>query len=257
MNDAHPIRPPSGACLAGKIADVFFAERLFDALPDVVFFVKDLAGRYLVVNRTLVQRCGVADKQRLLGRTAAEVFPAALAQAYAAQDALVLGGRRDLHAQLELHWYAGRRRGWCLTDKIALRDASGAVVGMAGISRDLAGPNRRDPGYARIAAAARHLQAHYGRPVAMAELVALTGLSLAQLERHFRQIYALTPRQMLIKLRLDAAAALLQDSALSITDIAAACGYQDHSAFSRMFRATAGMTPSQYRARLDSEPAPS
>ena len=31
-------------------------EALFDALPDVVFFLKDVTGRYVVVNRTLADR---------------------------------------------------------------------------------------------------------------------------------------------------------------------------------------------------------
>jgi len=30
--------------------------------------------------------------------------------------------------------------------------------------------------------------------------------------------------------------------------VAASCGYSDHSAFARQFKATIGMTPSQYRA---------
>ncbi len=34
------------------------AEPLFDALPDVVFFVKDLQARYVTVNQTLMRRCG-------------------------------------------------------------------------------------------------------------------------------------------------------------------------------------------------------
>src|SRR5471030_2339183 len=51
--------------LGSAIADAFFAEQLFDALPDVVFFVKDAQARYVVVNQTLVQRCGVKDKAAL------------------------------------------------------------------------------------------------------------------------------------------------------------------------------------------------
>ena len=51
----------------------------------------------------------------------------------------------------------------------------------------------------------------------------------------------------MVKIRLDAASTLLAESQLSITDIAVACGYQDHSAFSRIFKATVGMTPSEYR----------
>jgi AraC-like DNA-binding protein len=33
-----------------------------------------------------------------------------------------------------------------------------------------------------------------------------------------------------------------------VTEIAIACGYHDHSAFTRQFKATVGMTPSEYRA---------
>lgn len=55
---------------------------------------------------------------------------------------------------------------------------------------------------------------------------------------------------MIIKIRLDAASAMLADPGKTITEIAAACGYQDHSAFSRVFKATVGVTPSEYRLVL-------
>jgi hypothetical protein len=42
-----------------------------------------------------------------------------------------------LRDQLEMHLYNGRERGWCLTQKLALRDVHGQVIGMAGISHDL------------------------------------------------------------------------------------------------------------------------
>lgn len=38
------------------------------------------------------------------------------------------------------------------------------------------------------------------------------------------------------------------DAGHSIAEIAYACGYTDHSAFSRQFKAHAGMSPVQYRA---------
>ena len=34
---------------------------LFDAIPGVVFFVKDAQARYALVNQTLVQRCGFKE----------------------------------------------------------------------------------------------------------------------------------------------------------------------------------------------------
>ena len=60
---------------------------------------------------------------------------------------------------------------------------------------------------------------------------------------------------MIIKIRLDAAAGMLADPDKSITDIAADCGYQDHSAFSRVFKSTVGVTPSEYRLMLQSQAA--
>ncbi|MBF2938068.1 PAS domain-containing protein, partial [Pseudomonas aeruginosa] len=106
-------------------------------MPGVVFFVKDERARYVLVNRTLARRCGVKDKAELLGRSADEVFPSSLGPLYAEQDRRVLRGGATLENQLELHLYPGRQPGWCLTHKQALRDADGAIIGMAGISHDL------------------------------------------------------------------------------------------------------------------------
>lgn len=246
-------QPVTREQLANAIADVFFTEPLFDAMPDVVFFVKDMRGRYVVVNQTLVERCGMKNKQALLGHTAREVFPASLAVSYEEQDKLVLSGEAQVHDQLELHLYPDRDPGWCLTHKIPVRDGDRNIIGLSGISRDLAMPDQRHPVYHRIAAAVRHLHTHYADPIQMADLAQITNLSIAQIERYFQKIFSLTPRQMIIKIRLDAASALLADPDKSITDIAAACGYQDHSAFSRVFKATVGVTPSEYRTVLISK----
>ena len=43
-------------------------ESLFDALPDVLFYVKDPEGRYLWANRTLIDRTGLAGLQAVVGR---------------------------------------------------------------------------------------------------------------------------------------------------------------------------------------------
>ncbi len=233
--------------LAERIADVFFTESLFDALPDVVFFVKDVDGRYVVLNQTLATRCGYKDKAELIGRTVNEVFPAALASTYDEQDHLVLSGVQEFHDQLELHLYPDHDPGWCLTKKIALRDANKNIVGLAGVSRDLAMPDQRHPVYHKIAAAVRHLHTHYEQNIQMADLEQITGLSVAQIERYFHKIFTLTPRQMMTKIRLDAASVMLADMGKTITDVAAACGYQDHSAFSRVFKSTVGVTPREFR----------
>lgn len=49
-------------------------EPLFDALSSVVFFIKNTEARYVFVNQTLVNRCGLKDKTAILGKTSSEVF---------------------------------------------------------------------------------------------------------------------------------------------------------------------------------------
>lgn len=235
--------------VGAHIADPFFAEGLFDALPDVVFFVKDCEGRYVVVNQTLVQRCGQRHKSALIGRTPAEVFAHPFGQTYLAQDMAVLAGDADIEDQLELHLYPNRDPGWCLTRKTALRDAQGRIIGLTGISRDLAMADKKNPAYRKVAAAVSVIHEQYGQPLQLPELARIANMSVAQIERYFLRIFHLTPRQMIIQTRVDAASRMLHGGA-SVAEIAQACGYGDHSAFTRQFKATTGLTPSQYRQML-------
>jgi len=61
-------------------------------------------------------------------------------------------------------------------------------------------------------------------------------------------VFNVTPKQLVMKKRIDKACQLLEETSTSITDIAAACGYADHSAFSRQFRTATLVTPAQYRS---------
>jgi len=49
---------------------------MLDVIPNAAIFIKDVHARYVLANRTLVQRCGLKHLQPLLGKTSAEVFPA-------------------------------------------------------------------------------------------------------------------------------------------------------------------------------------
>ncbi|KLE69941.1 AraC family transcriptional regulator [Klebsiella aerogenes] len=222
---------------------------LLNAIPNVVFFIKDRQARYLLANLTLARRCGFKSVSSLLGKTSADVFPSALGQGYTEQDLRVLREGVTLRDQLEMHLYNGRERGWCLTQKLALRDISGQVIGMAGISHDLQEAHTRHPAWQRLAIVDDHIRRHYHRPIAMEELTALSGMSIAQIERYCKRIFHLTPRQMIHKVRLEKATELLAGDT-PITDIALQCGYTDHSAFSRQFKAMTGSTPRDFRLTL-------
>ena len=219
-------------------------QTLFDALPDVVFFVKDRAGRYTHANLTLVRRLRLKRREEVIGHSVAELFPVALGSSYAAQDRRVLAGEAIAN-QLEVHLLPNRAPGWCLTCKYPHRQR-GEVCGVLGISRDLPHPDGRHPTYPRLARAMEYLQRHYAEGVRVSALARLAELSVAHLERHFRRVFQLTPQQALTKLRIEAAMRLLRGDG-SVADIGLACGFTDQSAFARQFKATVGMTPREFR----------
>ncbi|GGD65638.1 AraC family transcriptional regulator [Caballeronia grimmiae] len=251
-DDALPSPQPS--TLRDMLSHFALLAPVFDAMPDIVFFVKDRDARYAMVNRTLARRCGHKDdKTALLGKTAEDVFPRRFGRIYTAQDQTIIAQGVQLIDQLELHLYPGREPGWCMTCKQPLYDAQGSIVGLAGISRDLQAAEGTHPAYSRLAAVVQHIQENYVQPLNMRDLARMANMSIAQLERYFHKVFHLTPRQVLLKTRLDAATALLLTDE-KVTDVAALCGYTDHSAFTRQFKATVGITPTEYRALLQSAP---
>lgn len=221
---------------------------LLNAIPNVVFYQR-CAGPLFDGQYDPARRCGFKTVVSLLGKTSADVFPSALGLGYTEQDMRVLREGVTLRDQLEMHLYNGRERGWCLTQKLALRDTQGRVIGMAGISHDLQEAQARHPAWQRLAIVDDHIRNHYHRPIAMEELTALSGMSVAQIERYCKRIFHLTPRQMIHKVRLEKATELLAGDT-PITDIALQCGYTDHSAFSRQFKAMTGSTPRDFRLTL-------
>lgn len=243
------ISPQLAAARNVRMVDMPALECLFDALNDIAFFVKDRDGRYLCANTTLVRRCGLRHKADLIGKTALDVHPAPLAHTYMAQDRAVVDSGTALSKHLELHLYPTRSRGWCLTNKIALRDENGIIVGLAGTSQDLGLADELHPVYRKIAAIAEHIRANYHETVSMEALAAQAGLSLSRVERLFQRVFHYSPRQLLLQSRLEAAMTIIESGGQqSIAEIAYGCGYTDHSAFSRQFKAHTGMSPLQYRA---------
>jgi len=231
-----------------RLASPFTGEALFDCLPEVVFFIKNERCEYVVVNQTLVNRSGRQDKQALIGQRTDAIFPAPLGQIYRVQDEAVLRSGVPILNQLELHFYATGGRGWCLTNKFPLHDPAGHVIGLMGISRDLQATNERGEDYSAIARVVQHIQKDFGEPLRVAELAAQAGLSAYQFEQRIRKLFQLTPGQLIQKTRMEAAVKRLRETNDSVATIALDCGYSDQSAFTRQFRQTVGLSPSEYRA---------
>jgi PAS domain S-box-containing protein len=238
----------------GGSPELAIIEQLFDHVPDIAFFVKDSRYRYVAVNQSLVERCGLQEKRQLLGRQVHEVFPRELAQLYANQDQAVVRTGRPVVEHLELHYYAHRRPGWCLTTKFPMRNQAGETVGVVGISRDLRAPGNRGSIPASLADTLEYLESHYDETTSPGSLARRAGLSSVRFARLTKRIFRLTPNQLIMQTRIAAAARLLIETDRPVGNIAHACGFYDHSAMTRAFRSATHQTPSEFRSLNTPDP---
>jgi AraC-like DNA-binding protein len=131
--------------------------------------------------------------------------------------------------------------------KQPLHDKSGQVIGLACISKDLIEPSRARLIDGDFAQAVDRMREHNAEKLRVQDLAKRAKVSVAQFERRMKRIFQLSAGQYLMKVRVDAAARLLQHSEQSISDIAQHVGFFDQSRLSRVFRRVTGMTPGQYR----------
>jgi PAS domain S-box-containing protein len=223
-------------------------EGLFEHLPGVQFWIKDRAGRYLRVNRALLENYGFAAASAMVGRTDHELMPPHLAEQYVASDRLVLAGA-TVRNRIELVARPDHSTGWHATDKIPLRARNGRIIATAGITRDLdASAVAADP-HGALGPVVDHIRQHYAEPLDRRGLARLLRVSVRTLERRFRAAFAISPLQYQRKLRLHQACRLLVTTGLAITAIAQQLGYSDHSHFTREFRRCHDLPPLSYRRR--------
>jgi two-component system, sensor histidine kinase and response regulator len=116
-------------CQAGAIF-----QSLADCLP-MNFLVKDIRGRRVFVNRGYLE-LHQANRNELLGKADADLFPEAIAKKYQADDAKVLQTGVVLRGVEELR-LPNHKRQWIERIKAPVRDAKGAIVGVQVIFWDV------------------------------------------------------------------------------------------------------------------------
>lgn len=88
---------------------------------------------------------------------------------------------------------------------------------------------------------------HICSDLTIEELAQLTNRSLSTFKKDFKKLYHIPPARYILTKRLEKVAALLLTSDDSVTIIAYDCGFKSMAHLSRVFKATYGMPPSQYR----------
>ena len=91
------------------------------------------------------------------------------------------------------------------------------------------------------------MEQNLGAPLPVEELARRVGLSPRQLERRFRAVMDASPAEAYRELRLRYASWLLNNTGLSVTEVAIESGFSDGAHFSRQFRRAFGHPPSLHR----------
>jgi AraC-like DNA-binding protein len=95
----------------------------------------------------------------------------------------------------------------------------------------------------------RSIQRDPGQRWSVDELAWQVHLSQAQFARRFRAATGLAPARFMIQARLDRARQLIQETDMTLGQVALALGYDDVAFFSRQYRRYAGHPPSALRRR--------
>ena len=88
------------------------------------------------------------------------------------------------------------------------------------------------------------------QPFPWNEIARALGTSTRTLQRRFESATGRSPSAILQRLRLERARDLLRDPARSVGDVAMACGFATQAHFATLFRATFGLTPTQFKSEF-------
>jgi len=199
----------------------------------------------------VLHAAGLLDGRRAtttwwLAPTLAQLAPACTVDAdrmVCADGPVVTAGAAFAHADLLLHLLR-ERFGPKLSEAVARmlllehRHAQSAFVV----------PEVLASGHALVAQLTTRVESSLPRVPAISQLARELCVSERTLARHVRQATGKSTRGLIESVKLRRARTLLQNSRMTIDQVAAQVGYQDATALRRLMRRTTGATPGRFRA---------
>ncbi|HZC85637.1 MAG TPA: helix-turn-helix domain-containing protein [Steroidobacteraceae bacterium] len=92
-----------------------------------------------------------------------------------------------------------------------------------------------------------YIDARLGGPISLDDLANVAGVSRFHFHRQFRKSVGVTPREYVLRARIERAKGLLTESDLTVGEVSGAVGFADQSHFSNIFRRLTAMTPRSFR----------
>lgn len=218
---------------------------MFDLLPGVLFWIKDHKHRFVYANQTFLEHHKLKTVDQVTGLSDYDLTPIHIAQQFIRDDNRILKGD-SVSERLEMNVDNSGKAAWYSTSKrpIFVQDT---VIGSYGVTRQLDKMAITLSHLEAIKAPINYIKQHYSKQISVEQLAQTAHLSVSALERRFKKHLHQTPKQFLNQYRLEQARKLLVETSVPISDIAASCGFSDHSYFSRQFRLNFGQLPSGFR----------
>ena len=110
-----------------------YLRTLIDMLP-MWAWLKDTGSRYLAANQATARACGT-EVGLMVGRTDAQLWPAAQAEHYVREDEQIMASGRGTTVEEQI--VVGGQQVWMESYKAPVIDEDGTVLGTVGVSRDI------------------------------------------------------------------------------------------------------------------------
>jgi transcriptional regulator GlxA family with amidase domain len=94
------------------------------------------------------------------------------------------------------------------------------------------------------------LEVNYNKTVTLEKMTDLCNLTKKTLTRRFKKVTGDSPMSYLQKLRVENAKRLLESKKVAFNEITWRVGYNDISAFHKVFKSETGLTPIEYRSKF-------
>ena len=93
----------------------------------------------------------------------------------------------------------------------------------------------------------RYMRNHLGEDLSLSRLAQLSNLDPTYFHKLYTKAYGKTPSQRTLHYRIVAAKLALAEGELTLSEVAAQCGFSSQAYFSTKFREVTGKTPARYR----------
>lgn len=229
--------------------DVGMLEAVFQNLPDIFYYAKDVRSRWVSCNAASLELLNLSRIDEVVGASERDFFPPQIARAIRFDDTTILRSGKSIMKRIELIPNADGLLMWVSTNKQPIISQDGTIVGLVGTTSPVPEGGELPQQFEHFRQTISHIRANLGQTIKIADLAQAVRLSESQFRRNFRVQFGVSPQEFILRARLQSAARALSRHDTAISAIAGDCGFTDQSYFTRQFKDFFGETPRRYRLK--------